>query len=141
MQEIDGLGLFSQEVSSSEMERALYSMTQNCVPSMTPYDFDPAFAERLYKVWRINPFVMTCGFRSVEYDRARGRSGTSAHCKGLAADILCRNNEDRFHLVNLFIQHGFKRIGIAKNFIHVDMDSSKISPRIWTYDDKNRERR
>lgn len=137
---INGIGLFSGEVISSEIEHALYSMTQNCVPAMSPTEFDPVFAERLYQVWRINPFVLSSGYRSIEHEREHGRSGSSSHCKGLAADVFCYNNADRYHLVNLFMQHGFRRIGIGKNFIHVDMDSSKPCPRIWTYDDKNRER-
>lgn len=137
---IDGVGLFSEEVLDDARYNALASALQGAQPACSPSQFDSAFAEVLYRVWRRHPFTISSGFRSVEYERSRSRTGRSSHCKGLAADIVCLSNLDRFELVSLFLALGVTRIGIAKNFIHVDMDSSKPSPRIWTYDDKNNER-
>lgn len=39
------------------------------------------------------PIVITSGFRGSELNRAVGGSSTSAHCKGLAADIQVRGLE------------------------------------------------
>jgi len=52
---------------------------------------------------------------------------------GLAADIKCTNSIDRFHLVFLLQETGFQRIGIADNFIHVDLDFDKSQQVMWTY--------
>lgn len=134
----DGDGLFSQEVTADD--RLSFAL-QNAQPACTISDFEPSFADILYRVWLLHPFTISSGFRSVEYERSRSRNGRSSHCKGLAADIVCLSNLDRFQLVSAFLALGVTRIGIAKNFIHVDMDSSKPFPRIWTYDDKNNERK
>ena len=134
-------GVFDDEISSDARYDALASALQNAQPCCSPHDFDPAFADVLYRVWRMHPFTISSGFRLVEYERSRSRTGRSSHCKGLAADIVCLSNLDRFQLVSSFLALGVTRIGIAKNFIHVDMDFSKPSPRIWTYDDNNNERK
>lgn len=136
-----GFGLFDTELVDSKRDAAIASALQNCVPSCSVRDFDSNFLDVLYSVWRLQPFTISSGFRSVDYERSRGRSGKSSHCKGLAADIVCLSNRERFFLVSHFLSFGINRIGIAKNFIHVDLDGSLPEPRIWTYDDKNKERR
>jgi len=40
---------------------------------------------------------------------------------------------DRFKLLNLLLEVGFNRIGIAKSFIHVDIDKNKSQNVIWGY--------
>jgi len=81
------------------------------------------------------PFVLTCASRPSEWDRARGRSGTGAHtlkpCP--TVDIRCNTDTNRWKIVNALIKAGFKRIGIAKTYIHAD-DSEKHSQEIiWLY--------
>tara|TARA_R100000781_G_scaffold114817_1_gene87076 strand:- start:1717 stop:1896 length:180 start_codon:yes stop_codon:yes gene_type:complete len=58
--------------------------------------------------------------------------------KGVAADIYINDSRKRA----LFIGHAIEicserdlplRIGIGKNFCHIDIDKEKASPRIWTY--------
>lgn len=137
----DGVDSFNAEVSDEERMAALYTMTQNAVPAMSPRDFSESFADFLYKVWRDHPFVISSGYRSVEYEKSRGRSGKSAHTKGCAADIVCTSNAQRFELVSAFLFLGVTRIGISKNFIHIDFDYSKPQNRVWTYDDHNHERK
>lgn len=70
-------------------------------------------------------FVINSAFRSPLWERNHGRTGSSAHCKGLAVDIRAVSSRDRFHIVSALLQAGFMRIGIGKNFVHVDWDSSK----------------
>lgn len=136
------IGLFEHESPElSEMECAIAAAIQNAVPACSICDLQPELIEKLFRVWRVVPFICTSAYRSVEWDCAHGRSGTSSHCKGLAVDIACLNNRHRFHLVEAALNAGFLRIGIAKNFIHLDCDSSKYLQRIWTYDDYNKERK
>lgn len=37
------------------------------------------------------PIYITCGYRSQAYDRAKGRTGKSQHCKAEAADFQCKD--------------------------------------------------
>ena len=84
------------------------------------------------------PIKITSGYRTKEYNedlKARGykASPKSSHLKGLAVDIHCNNSKDRFELVDILLDVGFNRIGIANTFIHVDIDKDKPSHLIWTY--------
>ena len=84
------------------------------------------------------PMRITSGYRTKEYNEslsARGykASPNSSHLKGLAADIACTSSVDRYHLINCLLDVGFKRIGIANTFIHVDIDPEKANEVIWTY--------
>lgn len=76
------------------------------------------------------PFIITSAYRSVDYEKSRERSGSSSHCKGLAVDLVCTSGKSRLKMVLALMAVGFRRIGIYKNFIHVDLDYSK-SPSIW----------
>lgn len=76
--------------------------------------------------------VINSAFRSVDYEKSKNRPGTSSHTKGLAVDVQCLNNLDRVRLVCAFLAFGFCRIGIAKNYIHVDIDRDK-QPSLWLY--------
>jgi len=84
------------------------------------------------------PIRITSGYRTKKYNEslsARGykASPNSSHLKGLAVDIACSSSVDRYHLINCLLDVGFKRIGIANTFIHVDIDDEKANEVIWTY--------
>lgn len=79
--------------------------------------------------------IITSSYRCETHnsDPKVGGSKTSSHLKGLAADIKCENATYRFYLLNALTHVGFKRIGIGKDFIHVDLDETKDQNVIWTY--------
>lgn len=79
------------------------------------------------------PFVITSGYRTKAQNKKVGGVYNSSHCKGLAADIFCDNNTNRWKIVDSLIKARFNRIGIAKNFIHVDCDEDKKEGVIWLY--------
>ena len=84
------------------------------------------------------PFKISSGYRTDEYNQslsARGYSASpnSSHLKGEAADIVCKSSADRWTILTALQEAGFRRIGIAKTFIHVDNDSSKSEEVIWLY--------
>ena len=79
------------------------------------------------------PFVITSGYRTKAHNKKVGGSSTSSHLKGLAADIKCVNSVERLLIIAGLLDAGFSRIGIAKDFIHVDCDLSKPSC-IWLYE-------
>lgn len=134
-------GLFDSSLpDSSDMLLAVSSAIQSASPACSVHDLQPDLIEKLFRMWRVEPFVCSSAYRSEEWERSRHRSGKSSHCKGLAVDIVCCDNVHRFKVVETALAAGFTRIGIAKNFVHVDCDESKPQQRIWTYNDQNKER-
>lgn len=84
------------------------------------------------------PFKITSGYRTEEYNvslKKRGfkASPTSAHMRGLAADISTPDSETRFKVVESLIRLGARRIGVGKTFVHVDTDSKKSQKVMWHY--------
>jgi len=93
------------------------------------------FIEKLDKARDIAgiSFVINSGYRTKAHNKKVGGKSNSSHLLGLAADIHCADNGSRHTILNALISVGFHRIGIAKTFIHVDMDNTKPSNRIWVY--------
>ena len=84
------------------------------------------------------PMKITSCFRTENYNEELKKKGyaasaNSSHLKGLAADISCTTNSDRWDMIDSLLKAGFNRIGIAKTFIHVDIDEAKPPFLIWTY--------
>ncbi len=95
-------------------------------------------------LWKLNqtreeagiPFIIPSGCRCEQHNKNEGGKETSDHlpnpyCEG--ADVECRNGNDRFKIVSAAISVGFKRIGIAKTFIHLGSRESNPQVVIWTY--------
>ncbi len=79
------------------------------------------------------PMRVNSGYRTKEHNAKIGGVKNSSHIKGLAADISCKNSNERFEMLQAFIKAGFKRIGVASGFTHVDTDKTKSQNIIWTY--------
>ncbi len=79
------------------------------------------------------PIHITSGYRTEAWNEQIGGVLGSSHTKGLAADLACENSSDRFDLINCILDVGFSRVGIAKNFIHIDIDPDKSQQVMWTY--------
>lgn len=97
---------------------------------------DPRLIEVATSLYSFYPFKINSAYRSVEYEKSKGRPGTSSHCKGLALDIAVGDHRQRYLLVSELVRLGVRRIGIAKSYIHFDVDPDK-SPSIWLYDPSN----
>ena len=106
-----------------------------CTPSCSIIDMDGDFMEMLDKLRDVAgiPIVINCAYRSREWDLKKGRSCNSAHTKGKAVDIRCIDSSNRYKILQAAIQLGFRRIGIADTFIHLDMDESLPQGVIWLY--------
>ena len=79
------------------------------------------------------PFKITSGYRTKEHNKKVGGVANSSHLKGLACDIRVVDSSHRFLIVNALLDVGFTRIGIAKTFIHCDIDTFKSPNVIWVY--------
>jgi len=79
------------------------------------------------------PFIITSGWRCSRHNERVGGKATSSHLKGLAADIRIDSSRDRFLVFRALLRAGFCRIGIGRDFIHVDTDPDKAHDLIWIY--------
>jgi uncharacterized protein YcbK (DUF882 family) len=79
------------------------------------------------------PLQITSGYRCEQHNQQVGSKPNSAHCKGKAVDVACSSSNLRMVMVCLFVAHGIKRVGIAKTFIHVDVDDTLPQNVMWLY--------
>lgn len=108
---------------------------QKAVPACKMSDIRRTSLERLDRAREVAgiPFILSSAYRSPEYEKKKGRSGSGAHTEGCAFDVRCCDSRSRWLVVFGAIVAGFTRIGIAKNFVHLD-DSERLShPVIWLY--------
>jgi zinc D-Ala-D-Ala carboxypeptidase len=93
------------------------------------------FLEKLDEARRIAqvPFVINSGYRCPAHNAAVG-STSENHTLGRAADIDITSGNHRLKVLQGLFKVGFKRIGIAKTFIHVDnMDEIGALESCWFY--------
>ena len=76
------------------------------------------------------PITVNSGFRCTIHNREVDGADTSPHLDGLAVDITCK---DMFVLLRACIKE-FNRVGIAKSYVHVDIDENKSQFVYWLYD-------
>ena len=107
----------------------------NCTPSCSMSDMDSEFLELLDKVREECgiPLVLTCAYRSKEWDLKKGRSGNSAHTKGKAVDIRCYSSTNYYKIIKASLEVGIPRIGIGNGFIHLDNDPTLPQNVMWNY--------
>lgn len=119
-------------INPSELDKIDLS---TCVPKCKISHLRTVLVERLRLAQRYygKPFVYNSAFRSLTWEASKGRSGTSSHCKGFAVDIKAVDHNDRRRIFLALSLAGFERIGIAKTFIHADLDPDKY-PSLWLYD-------
>ncbi len=78
------------------------------------------------------PFKITSGYRDRTHSAEINKTTVGQHTLGCAADIYIDNGVRRYKIVQQAILLGFKGIGIAKTFVHVDTRTSDHKV-IWTY--------
>ena len=108
---------------------------KNCIPSCSIEDMDKEFLELLDELREQAgiPLILNCAYRSKEWDLKKGRSGNSSHTKGKAVDIKCTNSNSCYKIIKAALELNIKRIGVGKNYIHIDNDGSLPQEVIWNY--------
>lgn len=118
-----------------ELEQALeyFSLSEFKCSETGTVDMDIQFLRELDSLRDICgfPFVITSGYRHPEHSIEAAKEKPGFHSQGLAVDIHCDNSVNRYTLIDMAMQHGFKGIGIADTFVHLDMRPT-ISV-VWTY--------
>ena len=102
---------------------------------------DPESAEFKFFVGKLQeirdlcrfPLKINSGFRCKKHNKSLPNSSSnSSHLIGLAADIAIANDYARLIFLSSAIKCEIKRIGIAKTYIHLDIDDDKNNA-IWVY--------
>lgn len=108
---------------------------RRCTPPCSLQDMDQQLMRQLdaARASAGIPFVLNSAYRSVAYEKGKGRAGTSSHCKGLAVDIRCNSDANRWKVVTALMDNGFTRIGIGRTYVHADLDRAKTQRVIWHY--------
>ena len=98
-------------------------------------------AELARKVQKVRDILgksirINSGIRCIRHNGNIGATETSSHVDGWAADLQTKGSAARYEMLKAVMQV-FDRVGIAKNFIHVDVDATKTAGVVWTYDKKS----
>lgn len=131
------------------MTRAEWDMIQFFSPSEFDSPDEPGSGEKMQKRFvemldsvraKVGfPLYVMSGIRTPEHNKDVGGVDSSSHEDGWAADIAIVGrvggvvSQRRAAVVFAAAELGFRRIGIGETFVHLDLDPSKPSPRIWTY--------
>lgn len=94
------------------------------------------FMEKLSELRRACgfPFVITSGYRTATHPvEALKQIKNGTHVRGIACDIRVENGVQRRKVVEEAIRLGFRGIGIAKYFVHVDTRPEDELAVMWSY--------
>lgn len=97
-------------------------------------EMNPAFMDRLQRLRMLvgKPLKVTSGYRDPSHSAERAKPQPGTHAMGRASDIEA-NGQLQFFIVAQAVGLGFKGIGIAKTFIHLDDWDGAPRPNIWIY--------
>ena len=98
-------------------------------------DIKPALLEVLESIREFSgvPIQITSGYRCTAHNAAVGGKPNSAHLLGEAADFWVSGDKDRFKFLEAAFVYGPLRIGVGKDFIHVDVSHTLPTEVCWLY--------
>ena len=100
-------------------------------------NMDPNFMFMLDKARSIDgkPWKINSAYRCSKHNASVGGKKTSAHLHGCAVDVSAPTSARKYEIVSAAMAAGFNRIGVGKNFVHLDSDTSTGHPAnvLWTY--------
>lgn len=112
---------------------------KRCNPPCSLQDMDAnamAMFDRVRELAGI-PLVINSAYRSTDWEKKQGRSGNSAHTRGLALDIRCTSSANRYKILEALFEVGCQRIGVGRTFVHADFDKELPQNVVWDYYEHN----
>jgi len=79
------------------------------------------------------PIIISSAYRCPKHNREVGGKPNSAHLKGKALDIVVEDSHTRYKVIQFLINNNISRFGIAKKFIHFDIDETLPQNVCWLY--------
>lgn len=112
-----------------------FECRDRCGFGSSPGDVSPELIVKLEGIRaRIGPVRISSGCRCILHNDAIGGTKTSSHTRGEAADIVCPSSADAYAIVKAALEVGFKRIGLERGCVHVDVSSTLPWPVLFTYE-------
>lgn len=104
-------------------------------PHGTVEKIDPLFLVALEKLEERcdQTLEYTSGFRCKECNLRAGGVKNSAHLRGKAVDIRADTSSERFQILRHAFSMNFRRIGVGRTIIHIDMDCDLPQDVVWIY--------
>ena len=121
--------LYDIESKFTTKEFACPCEDMGCVFGTLEEHIDPDLITKL-NIMRImygKPMVVTSGARCEAYNKQKGGVENSAHLPHIltgrcrAVDILVKTSAHRYELITYALKAGFNRIGVANQFLHLDV--------------------
>jgi uncharacterized protein YcbK (DUF882 family) len=78
------------------------------------------------------PVIVNSGIRCRYWNQHEGGTGTQ-HIDAEAADLRVDGSRERYQMVEAAYKAGFRRIGVAKTFVHVDVGEDADKDVLWMY--------
>ena len=130
-------GLKCTQPIPSDLELKYFKLSEFDSPDEvgSGYRMDKDFLYRLDTARGISgiPFKINSGYRTENHNTIVGGRVGSSHKKGLAVDIGYTGSRERYIILKALMEVGITRFGIAKTFIHCDVDNNKDGDVIWLY--------
>jgi len=95
----------------------------------------PSFLAKINGLRQIvsQPLTVNSWCRCGPHNAFVGSSVTSSHRKGLAVDLNTPTEYIKYCVLLAAGHEGFRGVGVAKTFIHLDNDPGKPFGRFWVY--------
>jgi len=77
--------------------------------------------------------ILTSAFRSVAWEKSKGRSGSGDHPNRTGTDIVSKDGTSKMGIIKAAIAEGCNRIGIHKDFIHIGSGKTLPQNVVWLY--------
>ena len=77
------------------------------------------------------PLKVNSGYRCLKYDKEINGAGN--HAQGRAIDLECLDSPLRYDIIRVAVELGFRRIGIARTFLHLDLCTDRPERVVWLY--------
>jgi len=110
---------------SAHFDTTEFACQDGCGLGTLPGDVSALLIEKLEAMRPlIGPMKVNSGCRCPKHNAEIGGSGLSAHTSGDAADVACPDSRRAFQLVKYAYLAGFRRIGIERGCIHLDVSET-----------------
>jgi uncharacterized protein YcbK (DUF882 family) len=112
-----------------------FRFSELCCPCCTKMHMPLAMLDFIERVRNFydRKMVLTSAVRCLSHNYAVGSKPTSAHVLGLAIDVSCRDSFLRRKLISAGEKAGVKGLGLASDFIHLDIHQRLQGDPCWFY--------
>jgi hypothetical protein len=120
---------------SPHFDTSEFSCANGCGFGTHPGDVSPLLIERLEAMRPLTgPMKVNSGCRCPKHNAEIGGSEHSAHTTGEAADLDCPTSGRAFVLVKYAFLAGFRRIGIERGCIHLDVSPTNPQDKLFGWE-------